>query len=136
MISYKEFGKERINEVYKIYEENGWGAYLNDIDKLRRAFDNSLYILGAFDEDELVGFIRCIGDSEYILYIQDLIVKKDYQRKGIGSTLVSRVSDKYKTVRQFLLITDDCDVQANNFYKKMGLKRELYGNIINTYFRN
>lgn len=89
MIEYKEFRSELINEVYSIYEENQWKSYLGDKEKLSRAFEQSLYLLGAFEEGNLVGFVRCIGDSEYILYVQDLIVKPSYYRQGIGKALMA-----------------------------------------------
>ena len=135
MIEYKEFDSSKIGEVYEIYKENHWGAYLNDLNKLKRAFANSLYVLGAFDGGKLVGFIRCIGDQEYIIYIQDLIVLPNYQRCGIGKELIMRVSRRYKDIRQFVLITDENDSNANAFYQSIGLKRELNGQAINCYFR-
>ena len=51
MISYKEFDYSNINRVKEIYALEGWTAYLNSDEKLVRAFDNSLYCLGAFDGD-------------------------------------------------------------------------------------
>ena len=136
MIKYLEFGSELVSDAYNIYRDNGWGAYLTSLDKLKKAFDNSLYILGAFEEDKLVGFIRCIGDSEFIIYIQDLIVLPEYQRRGIGKTLVKKVSDKFSDVRQFVLITDKDDEKANAFYRAIGMKTTLNGYPINTYFRD
>lgn len=105
MIEYKEFRSELIEEICRIYQENQWRNYLGDKDKLSRAFERSLYVLGAFDEGNLVGFVRCVGDSEYILYVQDLIVKPTHYRQGIGKALMARVSEKYSSVRQFVLIT-------------------------------
>ena len=95
MIEYKPFGSERIEEIYKIYEENEWSSYLGDKEKLVRAFNNSLYILGAFDKDHLIGFVRCVGDDEYIVYVQDLVVLSAYHRKGIGRKLMETVSERY-----------------------------------------
>ena len=51
---------------------------------------------GAFDNNKLVGFIRCVGDEEHILVIQDLIIDVEYQRKGIGTKLFKYILDKYK----------------------------------------
>lgn len=45
----RAFGCERMDEVREIYREAGWRAYLTDDEKLDRAFQNSLYLLGAFD---------------------------------------------------------------------------------------
>ncbi|MCR5374727.1 MAG: GNAT family N-acetyltransferase [Lachnospiraceae bacterium] len=58
-------------------------AYLNNDDALKRAYENSLYCLGAYSGDELVGFIRCVGDGEHIVLVQDLIVVPEYQRQKI-----------------------------------------------------
>lgn len=56
-MNYKEFSSERIQEIQKIYASEGWSAYLNDEEKLKRAFLQSLYLYGAFDDNQLVGFI-------------------------------------------------------------------------------
>lgn len=65
-IKYKVFGAERIDEAYSIYESNQWESYLGDKEKLTKAFENSLYCLGAFDEDNAVSnaFYKSIGLSE------------------------------------------------------------------------
>lgn len=117
MITYKEFNAELIDEVLQIYENAGWYAYLGDDEKLTRAFNNSLYILGAFDNEKLVGFIRCVGDGEHIVYIQDIIVDVEYKRQGIGRTLLSKIMEKYAHVRMVTLITDANDEVSNAFYR-------------------
>lgn len=120
-ISYRVFGVELIDQVINIYEKNGWIAYLNDLEKLKRAYENSMYVFGAFDDDSLVGFIRCVGDGEHIVFIQDLIVDSDYHRQGIGKKLYSLASNHFKDVRTFFLITDADDTRSNSFYKAMGM---------------
>lgn len=123
MITYREFGVDCIDEVIKIYEKAGWLAYLGDKEKLIRTFDNSLYILGAFDESNLIGFIRCVGDGEHIVYVQDLIVDVEYKRRGIGRELMDKVMNKFMNVRMLTLITDAVDENSNSFYKAIGLKK-------------
>lgn len=120
-IKYQTFDCELINQVIKIYEKNGWTAYIADVEKLKRSFYNSLYILGAFDNGLLVGFIRCVGDGEHIVFIQDLIVDPNYYRRGIGENLYNLVSHHFKDVRTFLLITDADDTRSNSFYQAMGM---------------
>lgn len=135
MIKYKEFGSERIEEVYEIYEENQWESYLGNKDKLTVAFKQSLFIFGAFENDKLVGFVRCIGDGEYILYVQDLIVKSSHHRKGIGRELMKQVFQKFSDVYQLVLITDRNDEIANTFYQSIGMITECNGYPVNHYFR-
>ena len=134
MILYKEFDSSLIERVKEIYALEGWRAYLNSDEKLIRAFENSLYLLGAFDGEKLVGFVRCVGDGQHILLVQDLIVDKSYQKQRIGTTLFKMVWDKYKDVRMFQVNTDLEDEVDNHFYKSMGMKPLEEGHMI-SYFR-
>jgi len=122
-LSYREFDSALLPEILEIYRRAGWAAYLGDDEKLARAFDCSLYILGAFIDGQLVGFIRCVGDGEHIVYVQDLIVDVPFKRRGVGSTLLRRVMERFSHVRMFTLITDASDEPANAFYRAMGMKR-------------
>ena len=122
MFTYKEIGSEVIEEVKLIYKKEEWNAYLNDDEKLMRAFDKSLYILGVFNEETLVGFIRCVGDGEHVLIVQDLIIDREYQKKGLGSKVFKMIMDKYCDVRMFLVITDIEDVVDNKFYQSFKFK--------------
>ena len=133
MITYKEFGAELLEEVKAIYASESWTAYLKDDEKLKRAFDNSLYILGAFDGDRLVGFVRCVGDGEHILLVQDLIVHPKYQRQKIGTTLFRMVWDKYADVRMFQVNTDMEDERDNRFYQSFGMKKLEEGSMVSYY---
>ena len=63
-MKFKEFNfNEYFEDIKRIYKSTDWLTYLNDDEKLKRAFENSLCFLGAFKEDKLVGFIRCVGDG-------------------------------------------------------------------------
>ena len=134
-IKYQTFDCELINQVIKIYEKNGWTAYIDDVEKLKRSFYNSLYVLGAFDNGLLVGFIRCVGDGEHIVFIQDLIVDPNYYRRGIGENLYNLVSHHFKDVRTFLLITDADDTRSNSFYQAMGMTENNKICPLKTYIR-
>ena len=119
-MNYCKFGVERLDEVKAIYREAGWMAYLTDDERLERAFQNSLYLLGAFAGDDLIGLVRCVGDGEHVVLIQDLIVSEAYRQRGIGTELMNRVLEKYSRVRMISLYTDAQDERANAFYRKMG----------------
>lgn len=122
MITYKEIDSTYLERIKEIYEAEGWMAYLNNDDKLKSALDHSLYILGAFEDDKLVGFIRCLGDGEHAVTIQDLIIDKEHQRKKIGTTLMNKMFEKYSAVRFIQVNTDLEDERDNAFYKAMGMR--------------
>lgn len=135
MISYREFDyNDNFEDIKKIYKNENWTAYLQDDFKLKNAFKNSIYLLGAFDNEKLIGFIRCVGDCEHIVLVQDLIVDNKYKRKGIGTKLLAITSEKYSNVRMFCLITDINDNISNTFYQNLKMKKLEDGNMI-SYFR-
>lgn len=134
MITYKEFDSSLLEEVKEIYRSVYWSAYLKDDEKLKRTFDNSLYMLGAFDGECLVGFVRCVGDGEHIVLVQDLAVRPDYQQKRIGTALFQKMWDKYSDVRMFQVVTDLEDKVDNHFYQSFGMKKLEEGHMV-SYFR-
>jgi ribosomal protein S18 acetylase RimI-like enzyme len=130
MIDYKEVDSSMIESIKDIYRKEAWNSYLKDDDKLIRAFDKSLYAMGAFDDGKLIGFIRCVGDGEHILMVQDLIVDPEYQKRGIGTYLFQTILEKYSEVRMFMVITDIEDVVDNKFYQSFKLKKIEERNMI------
>lgn len=118
MIEYKELLYDE-NAIIDLYLNNEWYAYTNNKEALFKGIKNSLDVYGAYDKDKLVGLIRTVGDNETIIYIQDILVNKEYHRKGIGSTLVKTIIDKYQHVRQIVLMTDQTKQQID-FYKSLG----------------
>ena len=123
MIDYKKIDSSMIESIKDIYEKESWTSYLKDDEKLIRAFDKSLYTMGAFDDNKIIGFIRCVGDGEHILVVQDLIVDPKYQKRGIGTYLFKTVLQKYSKVRMFIVITDIEDQVDNKFYQSFNLKK-------------
>ncbi len=134
MITYKEFDTSLLEDVKEIYRSVYWQTYLQDDEKLKRAFDNSLNLLGAFDGEVLVGFVRCVGDGGHIVLVQDLAVRPEYQKRRIGTTLFQMVWDKYKDVRMFQVVTDLEDEVDNHFYQSFGMKKLEEGHMV-SYFR-
>lgn len=106
------------NRIKDIYASENWRAYLKDDEKLKRAFSNSYLFLGAYIEETLVGFVRCVGDGEHIIVVQDLIVDVKYQKNGVGTVLFQHVLDRFASVRMFLVVTDLYDEVDNRFYQK------------------
>ena len=115
----KTYENFHLEEIKKLYQSVGWTNYLERIDILEEAYANSLCVLGAYDFDRLVGIIRAVGDGQTIVFVQDIIVLPEYQRKGIGTKLLKAVMDKYHDVYQMELLTDNT-VKAKAFYRSVG----------------
>lgn len=133
-MDYRNFTSEEMAGVQELYREANWLAYLSDEEKLTRAFEKSLWILGVFNKGKLIGFVRCVGDGEHILLVQDLIVAKAYQGQGIGKKLFQAAWNTFKDVRMFQVNTDLEDVIDNRFYQSFGMRTLEEGHMI-SYFR-
>lgn len=106
-------------EILKVYSSVGWTAYTDDPQALKQGFQNSLLVLAAYEREELLGIIRAVGDGVTIVFIQDLLVFPEKQRKGVGTALVKAVLKRYPTVRQIELTTDQSPETAA-FYESLG----------------
>jgi Acetyltransferases len=119
-IIIKECAHPDIEEVLALYSSVGWTNYTDKPEMLQSALENSLSVLGAFEGEKQVGILRAVGDGHSILYIQDIIVLPEYQRKGIGKALVEAIDEKFSHVYQKVLLTDDSP-DSIPFYESCGL---------------
>ncbi len=110
-------------DVLRLYAAVGWTAYTDNPEALRKGFANSLLTLAAYQDGELIGICRAVGDGETIVFVQDLLVLPAYRRQGVGSALLRAVLARYAHVRQIELAADDT-AQTAAFYRSAGF-REL-----------
>ena len=122
LVKLTEINESYLSQINALYEESGWSSYLGNDEKLKNAIKNSLLTLAYLDGEALIAFVRCVGDAEHVVLVQDLIVKKDYRRKGLAKKLMKEVFKKYKGVRWIQVNTDVEDEVANAFYKAIGMK--------------
>lgn len=106
-------------EVLSLYRSVGWRVYADNPAMVKAAFAGSLLVLGAFVQDELIGLIRAVGDGVSILYIQDVLVAPEHQRKGVGRRLLQAMLAQYPSVYQTVLMTDNIPERAA-FYRACG----------------
>ena len=115
----REYRNYNEDEHLGLYTAEGRTAYTEDPAALRRGYENSLLVLGAYEDGKLAGIIRAVGDGATVVFIQDILVFPEYQRKGVGSALLRAVLDKYAGVRQVELVTDNTE-KTVAFYQSMG----------------
>lgn len=121
MVTYHEKQTVELPELIDLYNSVGWTAYTDYPEKMEKLLPHSLWHLVARDDDTLVGLIRVVGDDASIVYIQDILVHPDYQRQGIGRELIQQVMERFRHIRQTVLITDD-EPKTKAFYLSVGLK--------------
>ena len=117
----REYRKFNADEILSLYTQVGWTAYTNDMVSLEQGYKNSLLILAAYENNELLGIIRAVGDGFTVIFVQDILVYPQKQRQGIGTALLKAVLDRYSNVRQIQLATDNTP-KTTAFYRSLGFK--------------
>lgn len=107
----------------RLRESVGWTNFSKE--QTQAALSNSLYTVAVFENSQAVGMGRLIGDGMYLV-IADIVVNPVYQRKGIGSKIVSmlieyttkELPDGGRTSIQLI-----SEKGKEPFYEKLGFKR-------------
>lgn len=115
----RELSTFDFDTILKLYSSVGWTNYTQNPQMLRNAYEHSLLTLGAYDGDELIGIIRTVGDGYSIVLVQDILVFPEYQRKGVGTQLLREVMERFSSVYQMQLMTDNTP-KTISFYRSVG----------------
>ena len=136
MINIKENIKN-VEEFNLLYDDVGWGAYDDNI--TQKALDNTFYSVSAYDDNKIVGYGRIIGDTICFLYIQDIMVKPEYQGNKIGTMIMNKLLEKINEIKQenpYLRVYRGASKNREEFYEKFGFIKRIdadlgYGMILN-----
>jgi len=88
-----------------------------------RALKNSLLTLTAYIGDEPVGMGRIVGDGAVICYVQDLVVKPEYQKHGVGRVIMERLIGFVTDIKDAdteIMMCLMCAKGREHFYEKFG----------------
>ena len=92
----------------------------------------SQFIVVAIDDKKIVGCItllieqKFIHDGGLVGHIEDVVVRKDYEGKGIGMKLVTSMLEYAKRKNCYKTILD-CKDDVKQFYERIGFKHESNG---------
>jgi GNAT superfamily N-acetyltransferase len=117
-IDYKDTKSFKSEELADIFLSVNWssGKYPQN---LKVAMENSHAVFSAWDGDKLVGLINSLSDGIMTAYFHYLLIRPEYQGKGIGEGLVNRMLEKYKDYSRKVLISYDKEI---GFYEHCGFK--------------
>ncbi len=86
-VKYNELTAEQFIELW---QSVGWGEGPS-LEQTRLAMKNTLFRVSIFDGDKIIAMARCIGDMGLDYYIKDVIVRPEYQGKGVGRMLINEI---------------------------------------------
>lgn len=85
-IKHNELKAEEFIELW----ESVWGDGPS-LEQTKLAMENTLFRVSVFDGDKIIAMSRMIGDKGLCYYIKDVIVKPEYQDKGIGRMMIDEL---------------------------------------------
>ncbi|MGE7688354.1 GNAT family N-acetyltransferase [Lysinibacillus sp. NPDC097214] len=104
-------------ELMMLYKNTGWWAERkeNDIENMLKK-DISI---GAWIDGNLIGFARAVSDGKFRAYIEDVVIHNEFQKAGLGTTLVSKLLDELSHIDVISLF---CGEELIPFYEKNNFK--------------
>lgn len=84
--------------------------------KMRRAFENSQRVCFAWDRNVLIGMGRALTDFEYQAAVYDLVLLPEYQRRGLGTSIMRALLEDLDIQTVTLYAMPD----KVGFYEKLG----------------
>ncbi len=119
-------GFPKILEFAALFETTGWNnEYQLTVQEMEQALGNSWLVISAYEEDgTLIGFGRVVTDKVMHAMIYDLIVRPEYQNRGIGAKILDRLVKACldEGIRDIQLF---CATGKRGFYEKRGFVARL-----------
>ncbi len=108
--------------VARLYESVGFGSeqlYLADSGYYAAYNSAGSFVILALDlSGNLIGMLRGFTDNKICTWIAELCVYPAWQKKGVGSGLITRLNQKYGHTAIYV----DAFLGTEEFYKKHGMK--------------
>lgn len=92
-------------------------------EQAEEALNNSLYTVMAVENGKTIGMGRIVGDGAVICYIQDFVVRPEYQGTSIGRKMMERLIAHVEELRMDqseMMLCLMCAKGREQFYEKFG----------------
>lgn len=108
-------------QLVNLYASVGW-RHKDYPTMLVKAIENSSFLVCAYANTELIALGRAISDGVFTVYFPDLLVKPEWQNKGLGSQVMEIMLKHFEGFHNQVLIAEDEAARA--FYLKKGFVPE------------
>ena len=110
-------------EFLEMVESVGWKTYTKE--QVKKALQNTMYMVKATVDDKLAGIGRVVGDSSIVCILTDICVKPEFQGQGIGLKITSELKrliedNVYDGEKMQIELTPTAGKEP--FYEKAGFK--------------
>ena len=123
ILAITALGAEHLRQLRELYCQANWIDAGEAAEFLVPAIAGSTVAAGVFENGELIGFGRALSDGCSDAYIQDVIVRQDCRKRGIGSQIIRFLEAELrrKGVDWIGLVGEP---GTENFYSRLGLNKQ------------
>lgn len=120
MVDYSFELPIKLEQLHALFRQTGW-AEDRSIEGIQTMLEGTAVVLGAWEDDRLIGFARTITDGIYRGLIDDVVVEKSRRGQGIGSELMQRLLERLTEIgiEEIFL---RCGGDVVPFYQRHGFK--------------
>lgn len=125
MIIKYQFPSNR--EFNELFSSVSWGT--REDSKINEHRLKSDFAVCIYDNEIIIGMARIVGDGSYYT-VYDVVTRKEYQGKGIGTMLMNEILKWYKSIEDddtYLYL--GASYGKEKFYEKFGFRSRPYGHI-------
>ena len=106
-------------EAYNQLRVNAGMNSTKPYSEVKKAFEGTLFLVSVYEEDELIGLGRIVGDGGIAFIVCDIMVDKKFQRRGIANQIMEMIDQWFdKNTHESSFITLLAKVPADKLYRK------------------
>ncbi|OBY78291.1 GNAT family N-acetyltransferase [Paenibacillus sp. KS1] len=135
MITIRSITENDLLALSQLYQElMGQQTNQSKLEQVYRTIQlNEQYIiLGAFDEEQLVGSLMgiichdLVGDCKPFMVIENVIVSPVVRRQGVGKKLMQEIENmaRQRDCYYIIFVSGEQRKEAHQFYERLGFKDE------------
>lgn len=120
MIEYKQTHNFTPSQLQQLFQSVQWAsaAYPNKLVKAMQAYET---VISAWDNGQLIGLVSAMDDSVMTAYVHYVLVRPEYQGKGVGRKMMEMLKEHYANYLRIVLCAYNKQLE---FYKHIGFRPE------------
>lgn len=83
------FEQPSVEDYLRLRADAGWDKV--DASMVKTGLENSVFSVLLYQQKELIGMGRVVGDGALFFYVQDLVVVTEHQGRGFGELLMLHI---------------------------------------------
>ena len=103
----------------EIYSDYNIPPLMQTLDEIKQEFMHHVFLKAVEKNEHIIGSVRACIEKE-TTYIGRLMVKPEYQNRGIGTMLMRSIEQYFVSAKRYELFTGNMSSRNLHLYRKLG----------------